>query len=297
MGNAAAQINNNYKRIYGGDLNFPSDVGALERTGHYVQFFINVQEQTKVQFPKGSFNVQTGAGSTASRESSTLTVTRNPTKRLASSIQLYMPNKLSVDSKANYTEEEIGAVLGGGSAIVGKAISGDWTWGGLWEGIKQGASNLGTSALETAGATGAKAMANIKSGQITNNRTEMKFEGLDRRSFSFSFKMMPRNEAETKNIKNIVDMFRFHSMPEFLGDANSSRTLISPSTFDIKYMHKGGENTYMNKISTCVLESVQIEYGGDRTQFFKNNAPTEVNMTLQFKELEMITKERIADGY
>jgi len=85
-------------------------------------------------------------------------------------------------------------------------------------------------------------------------------------------------------------------MPEFLG-GRGSRTMIAPSTFDIKYMHKGGEHTFMNKISTCLLESVTVNYGGDRTQFFDNNAPVVTEISLTFKELELITKERIAEGY
>ena len=69
------------------------------------------------------------------------------------------------------------------------------------------------------------------------------------------------------------------------------------STFDIKYMHKKGEHTFLNKISTCVLESVSVKYGGDRTQFFVNNAPAQTEISLAFRELEIITKERIRDGY
>ena len=43
--------------------------------------------------------------------------------------------------------------------------------------------NIGAKALEGAGATGATAAKAIASGETTNNRTEMKFEGIDRRSF------------------------------------------------------------------------------------------------------------------
>ena len=310
MANASAKINNNYKRAYGGDLCFPSDTGQMERTGHYVQFFINVQEKSQVQFPGGDFNTRTNATSTAATEASTLYVTRAATKRLAATIQLYMPNKLSVDAKATYGDAEIGAGLGvmaSAANVVGNVFSpSTWSLTGavssVWGGIKSAARSAAgavTSAVGsvTPGMTGAKDAMDIKLGTIKNNRTEMKFEGIDRRTFSFSFKMMPRNEQETENIKNIVNLFRFHSMPEFLGAVNNSRTLLSPSTFDIKYIAKGEENAYMNKISTCVLEGVTVEYGGDRTQFFKNNAPTETSLTLNFKELEIITKERIKDGY
>jgi len=293
MANASAKINGS---SYGGDLTYPEDVTNMERTGHYVQFFINIQEAAQVQFAAGSFNsAPTGGGSTVQTESSTLSTTRAPTKRLGGSIQLYMPNQLSVGHSATYAEEEIAGVITGAQSMGSKWSSGDWTWGGVWSGIKRGATNMVTSAASS-GVTGARAAADIARGEITNNRTEMKFEGINRREFSFDFKMIPKSEAEAEAIKNIVNLFRFHAMPEFSG-GRGSRTMIAPSTFDIKYMHKGGEHTYMNRISTCLLESVNVTYGGDRTQFFRNTAPSTTEISLKFKELELITKERIAEGY
>ena len=46
---------------------------------------------------------------------------------------------------------------------------------------------------------GSAAAADIARGKVTNNRTEMKFEGIDRRSFSFDFKMIPKSEKESNN--------------------------------------------------------------------------------------------------
>jgi len=296
MGNAFNKINeNNYKRIYGGDLNYPIDIGTMERTGHYVQFFINVQELSKIKFPKGSFNAQTGQGSTASRESSTLSIERAPTKRLAASIQLYMPNQVAVSHKANYSEEEIGAAITATGGAIDKIVNGQFGDILNKDTLKQGAGDMAAGIGEKVGITGAKAARNIAKGTIKNNRQETMFNGIDKRTFSFEFKMVPKSEKESENIKNIVNMFRFHAMPEFF--AGSERTLVSPSTFDIKYMHKNGEHTFLNRISTCILEGVDVKYGGERTQFFRNTAPASTEISLTFKELEIITKERIKDGY
>jgi len=295
MGNAHNTINqNNYKRIYGGDLNYPIDIGNTERTGHYVQFFVNVQEQSKVKFPKGSFNTRQGRGSDVSRESSTLALERAPTKRLAASIQLYMPNQVSVSHSASYSDEEISKIITGTGGAIDKIVGGNFDLGDAGKRAAEGIKNTATSAVNTV-VTGAKAASNIATGKITNNRQELMFNGIDKRSFSFDFKMVPKSIEESENIKNIVNMFRFHAMPEFYN--GSERTMISPSTFDIKYMHKNGEHTFLNKISTCVLESVSVKYGGDRTQFFINTAPSSTEISLSFKELEIITKERIVDGY
>ena len=55
-------------------------------------------------------------------------------------------------------------------------------------------------------------------------------------------------------------MFRFYMSPSFDGDIGSSRTMIVPSTFDITILLHEYEqpNGFLNKISTCVLESVML---------------------------------------
>ena len=298
MGNANKIINGNgNKRVYDGDLYYPQDIGSMERTGHYVQFFINKQESSKIEFAGGSYAALavgsrdgTARTSDVARDSgSNLSVKRAPTQRLAASIQLYMPNQISLQHGAKYAEEEI-------NAVATNLMSGlDGGFSGMTEIVKDAAANTLERAKQVALAGGSAAAADIARGKVTNNRTEMKFEGIDRRSFSFDFKMIPKSENESNNIKNIVNLFRFHAMPEM--DSFNGRTMIVPSTFDIKYMHKSGENDFLNKISTCVLESIDIKFGGDRTQFFKNNAPMATEISLKFKELEIITKERIAEGF
>ena len=66
-------------------------------------------------------------------------------------------------------------------------------------------------------------------------------------------------------------------------------------------MYNGTNNEYLHHISTCILENMNVTYGGDRYKTFTANEegapPVETNITLNFKELELITKERIHEGY
>ena len=66
-------------------------------------------------------------------------------------------------------------------------------------------------------------------------------------------------------------------------------------------MYVGVENQYLHKISTCVLESMNVTYGGDRYKTFDGNEkgapPVETTITLNFKEMELITKDRAEEGY
>ena len=65
----------------------------------------------------------------------------------------------------------------------------------------------------------------------------------------------------------------------------------------------GKENRFLNKISTCVCTQANITYGGERTTFFRPTSdgqgapPVQTSITLNFRELEIITRERIGAGY
>ena len=81
---------------------------------------------------------------------------------------------------------------------------------------------------------------------------ELMFEGIGRRSFSFSFVFIPKNASESVKIKQIVDAFKIHMTPEFAGQTgagiSSPREMSIPDVFDIHYMYKGRPNQYLNKI-------------------------------------------------
>ena len=291
-----------------GGLIYPNEVGQMSRSKHYVQFFVNQQEGARADLGIGAVE---GSTTVQSRQTTNggVSIRRNPTQRALGSIALYMPNQLNVSHKVNYGEAEIGAMVAGIAAGAISIGSGD----GFLEKMTASAGNLYDAATaggmaklaglaENAGATGARAAVEIAQGKVTNNRSEMKFEGIDRRAFNFTFRLLPRSEDEAEIIKNIVTIFRMHALPEFDPNDSLKRTMIAPSTFDIKYMtiddngtHK--EHPNLNRIATSVLEGVDVKYGGDRPQFFRDGQPVETELTLVFKELEIVTKEKIHEGY
>jgi len=173
---------------------------------------------------------------------------------------------------------------------------------------------------------------------IRADRMEVAFKGVARRSFSFDFKFMPKSEKEAIEVKKIIQRFRTYQMPklstsrmsvvekngkavqeeqdidrnERLGGKTKPKTdgkiyYDSPGFFDISFMIQANTNDYPIKMGRSVLESVNVTYGGARTSFFKlkggdfkdaDGAPTEITMSLSFKEVETLYRERVAkDGY
>ena len=286
-----------------GNLQYPMDVGHMSRSDHYVQFFINEQIDAKANISGGALpdqNFKTvgdprdGIREVVYADRRSRTVPRAPTTRASGSITLYMPNQIQVSQKANYGEAEIGLLVAGAVASY-QTVSGGLSQidlGSVADTLKKESGTGVAKALETAGATGAVAAKAIASGETTNNRTEMKFEGIDRRSFQFTFRLLPRSSDEANAIQEIVTLFRYHSMPGFTDDM-LGRTLKAPSTFDIQYYPQ----EHLHRIGTSALEAVDVKFGGDRPQFFKDNHPTETELTLTFKELDIVTKEKVAQGF
>ena len=89
-------------------------------------------------------------------------------------------------------------------------------------------------------------------------------------------------------------------LPEMTG-GRTGITMNFPNTFDIEYKFLQKENDYLHRVSTCVLETMSVTYGGDRFKTFAamgDGAPVvETTINLAFKELELITRERIEEGY
>ena len=56
-------------------------------------------------------------------------------------------------------------------------------------------------------------------------------------------------------------------------------------------------NKHMNKIAKCALTNINVIYGGDRFSVFDDSAPVQVDMTLQFKEVQLLSQADMnADG-
>ena len=137
---------------------------------------------------------------------------------------------------------------------------------------------------------------NILSGAAvqTNPFREVFFKSINFREFDFSYTFLPKSDREVYNVKRIIDMFKFHMHPEL---STGGLFYVYPSEFDISYYYKGAENEFINKISTCVLKNLTVDYGGQYFTSFENGAPAEIRMTLRFRELELLSKERIIKGY
>ena len=219
-----------------------------------------------------------------------------PVKRLRSAIALHVPNQLQVRYSASWGEEDTATSLmaglgieSAGDAIV-KAFSGDF------EGAKQSGGGVvsGLANIGLSKAPGAAAVS-VNTGLTANPRKEQLFKGVDFRTFQFEYQFFPRDAQESRNVQEIIKMFKFHMHPEF---ADKNKFLyIYPSEFDISYFSGGSENPHIHKHTSCVLQEMSVNYTPNSMfNTFSDGSPVQINVQLTFKELALLDKDKIEKG-
>ena len=261
-----------------------------------------------------------------------LTIAKPATARLARAISLYMPPSIKATYHTSYEDTEMGAITTSLNELFNNAME-TWNQGGSNLSLKGtgqaavdvvapvvlGAAKTTGKALGIAGAGGLVGAAEIRMGKILAQKQELLFTGVGRRTFAFSFNFIPKSEKEAQMVYEIVHTFKRHMMPAFsslstsvlgtkVGTSAQGRILTIPDSFDIQYMFHGGENPWINKISTCYLKSMEVQYGaGDKQTFYEpltNNIsgksgppPQTTTISMTFEEIEKMSRERMEEGF
>jgi hypothetical protein len=292
------------------ELNYDQAVleyGNLDSSGP-----LNNESYFEKQAIAGAFRTASNlSGDTASGGNRSIQLALRPTVRTGTTISLYMPPQIQVQYQVKFAEEKIGSLaqLGmqaieafrGGSSVKASLTNLRDAAGGN---VREGLTSILNSTLDTL-APGARALQQIDSGKVITPRMEMMFEGVGRRSFSFTFDFLPKSEAEAKTVEQIIYTFKENMMPSYT-NATTRREMEIPNTFDIEYKYQATENGFINKISECFLTTVDVQYGGDRFTAHERSTtgkgdtgapPQKSKITLSFTELETLSKEKIEQGF
>lgn len=215
---------------------------------------------------------------------------KDTTFRISDAIALYVDGPPTVKYSMNYANKELGTLLG---VLSGSVLD---SQSGLKASAEVGAA-LGASLAKLPGAFGAADVSSAlsaSSATALNPFKEVVFESVDFRSFAFKYKFFPKNKRESEDVFNIIALFKEHMHPEL---STGKMFFIYPSEFQITYYYGSNENTYFHRFRPCALESMDVTYGGEQFSSFKDGAPTEINVSLTFRELEIITKNMVREGY
>jgi len=159
----------------------------------------------------------------------------------------------------------------------------------------------------------------VSQGKIFNPYEEILFKGTGFRTFSFSFKLVARNDGEATTIGEIVKYLKEGMLPHMGGDDSTvnaggspakGRYIYVPDKFELKFMRLVPDGAELQEIPhikfmQCVMESMDVQYTPDGAYTALKSADSTANklkvpaisLNMQFKETAYITKELASQGY
>ena len=148
--------------------------------------------------------------------------------------------------------------------------------------------------------------------------SEKLFKSVKRRSFDVEYTFLPKNQEEVLQIHEIIKTLKAHAHPS---KTNNSYYYGTPSEFIVDFQYLGSRNIFLPQYGRLAIESIDVDYGSSQgfstlrplsgslignvfnvdTLFSLSGenlaSPTEINLKISFSELELLTKERIEEGY
>jgi hypothetical protein len=233
-----------------------------------------------------------------------------------SSVILYMPEDISSDYGASWGGKSFSNIGAGILKTAGPTMEKGNVAGSvqnLMGAIKEqvegfgpalAAAGISKAINEIPGAGGGVSVDDILSGTrgvILNPNAELMFDKAEMRTFSLSFKMVPRNAREAETVKGIITTFKKASLPSFGGEgalgftgAKSTNFIGVPNIIDINFM-KGNElNKHVSQYKPCALTTVKINYTPDGTyNTTRDGAPVAISLDLSFAELKVLYRQEI----
>ena len=149
--------------------------------------------------------------------------------------------------------------------------------------------------------------------------SEKLFKSVKRRTFEVDYNFLPKNQEEVLQIYDIVKTLKKHAHPS---KSNNSYYYTTPSEFIVDFQFLGTRNIFLPKFGRLAIESIDVDYGSSSgfstlrpissglgeilpelalAPFSSSSSnyvsPTEINLKISFSELELLTQERIEEGY
>lgn len=269
----------------------------------------NVTKDTKIKsidINKGFLNFAAQTGTSENRKS-----LKNP-KQI---IYLPIPQQLSDTTSVNWDSGGLNAIEAFGVSAAGAIMNSGGVEEGfdvaksavnkLIEGAKFGAQNSQirqaiTAALagQAIGALGGNVsgsqLVSRATGQVFNPNLELLFEGVNLRTFPFTFDFFPRNLEEADQVKRIIRSLKMSMSARKTGTA--SIFISAPDVFQLTYKKGNKPHPFLNTFLPMALTSVNLSYTGSNTySTFHDGTPTHIRMELTFKELNPVYFEDYTD--
>lgn len=248
----------------------------------------------KVPIAKDALNVGSFLGSIGDGFPQEFSSVVGGNKKSEGDIILYMPFSVNETYQANWQGGDmgfVGAVMKAMESGAANALE-QVKMGDVAGELTQRLAKIGGAVI---GNENLAKYAGKAQDRVVNPYFELFFESVSPRTFTFDFKMSPRNPSEAEAIQLIVKLFKLYSAPVTTPRGKDSlRFWGYPAMFEIEYWNADN----VHRIKRCALQNITVNYSGDGTNHtFYDGRPMQTDLTLTFMESELMTRDEFRAGY
>lgn len=196
-------------------------------------------------------------------------------------ILMPLPINIMDALNVNYTTTQLGA-LAAGYALGSDAAETMQNGGSLADTGMTGANYAIRAALGLI--PGAGGAVTALTGQVTNPFAASVFENVELRNFNFQFNLQAKTPEESNAIREVINLIRYYSLPKPNG-----LLLDVPYEWEIAFMG----TDYLYAFSRCNLIRLETNFTQNGPVFTKTNAPKDVTISLEFKEIFAMNQDTI----
>lgn len=241
-----------------------------------------------------------------------------------STINLPIPANLIDGNLVNWRQDKLNALQAYGTEALAKAFNDPNLFSAAGNIVKDAAGTVGQNSEGLRSLFNASIISKILgansqslltrgTGAVLNPNTELLFDGPSLRTFTFSFKMTPRNKNEATEVKKII---RTLKQGMAVKRAVSTLFLASPNVFKLEFKYIPPEETgtsegkvggnlanatthpYLPKMKVCALQTMSVNYMPDGSYMtYGDGSMVGYDMSLTFQEIDPLFDDDYGDDY
>ena len=227
-----------------------------------------------------------------------------------STLHLYMPEDIEGEYGGNWDSQNLSEIARGTLGSFGEAAAANPGASVMkaFDGISTSTNNFfqkGTGVANAIssilGATNFGSVTvndvfSVTTGQVLNPNTEVLYKGPKMRNFSLSFKMLPRNKADADMIRNIIQVFKVATLPNFGGAGDKNVSFVTlPQLVDVTFMTGNKANEWVTQYKPAVITNFNVSYTPDGAWATgPDGAPVATKIDIAFQETKMVYANEVS---
>lgn len=139
-----------------------------------------------------------------------------------------------------------------------------------------------------------QATAQTIAGVVRNPHLTSVFEGVRLKTYEFSWKLSPKSQAEAKKLNNMINYIKGYMHPAILQNSGGF-ALEYPFIANVEF--EGLPKEVVPSVNDSFITNMSISSSaGNGLSLYRDGQPTIIDLTLQFQEINIQTRENFGFG-